>query len=436
MAWLEEAGYILGETAWDVSTSRPLHYAAASALTAKGLKRQWDYINDVRPTAQGEEETWVDTAREQRKRARRRPIPENNFERSAGNMRLLTYRRQTYGTRGRSRRTVRRLAKAQRRKRLDGSSSSLLTQALTLTFPKNQTGSTLADGDCVRTLFLPSLAPLLNEINRVYLTSQGTGDQSGQFFAQILKTRYEMCFTPNWPDHAVASIGITLEMSMFRLKNKTNLSELFNVPLYTEQAQSMGHLNCMPKQQTTTSYAVGTTFQEYLAGLIQRFDKDNADSTNPTITQGNKNRYIQSMYSWIDSPNFNALWEFKGSKTFYIPYGQSMQYSFVIPGQNISYRELEIPYDYPAAPTSDLDLHKELPRGWPMIAFKLTRHVGDEALSSTGLGADDAMLMNVRQFWRCPDYYGRSLRHYDTVTLAYPNELGNTAWENPFENGV
>jgi len=417
----------------------PLAGVTYAAYNPQGAKRKIDKLTRFSKKAGSSairEWTHPFSPRSGSKRQRVSGVLNNNEEPKAGKMSLLTYRRQTFSRRGRSRRTVRRLARASKRKRLDGSSSSLIGQALTLTFPKNQTGSTLGDGDCVRTIFVPSLGPLLNEIDRVYLKSNGTGDQSGQFFAQILKTRYELSFTPNWPDHAVSAIGITVELGFYRLRHRTELESVVNVPKYTEQAQAMGHLNCMPKQQSTTGYAVGTTFKEYLDGLVQRYDKDNADSKDPTVTQGNKNRYIQSMYSWLDSPNFNALWEFKQSKTFYIPYGQSMQYSFVVPGQSISYRDLEIPYDYPASPASDLDLHQYLPRGWPMMAFKLTKHIGDEAISSTGIAADDAMLMNVRQFWRCPDYYGRSLRHYDTTTLAYPNELANTAWENPFDNDV
>jgi len=406
-----------------------------------GFKRGFNYISDTRATAQGVDEDDVRDENLRRRQKRRRPLPKTGRVPSAGKMGFLTYRRQITSKRGRSRRVVRKLARAQRRKRLDGSSSSLLQQCMTLTFPSKHTSATLADGDCTRGLFVPSLARLIQAANRV--RDVPTGTVSAQIFVQLIKSRYEICYTPNWPDHSTAALGVTVEMSLFRLKQRYTLGNIINVPSYSGTTaepvsyaanRQGGYWNAMPKQQTGTSITVGTSFADYFEGISQRFNKDNADTEDPTITQGNKNRYLSSIFSWLDSPGFNAVWEFQRTQTVYIPYGQSMQQTFVLPGCNISYRDLDIAYDYPAAPTSDLDVTPYLPRGWPMLAFKVTRHFGSESISSTGFSADDAMCVNMRHFWRMPEYLGRSLEHLDQTQLPWPNKAaaGTTSWVQPF----
>lgn len=416
----------------------PSKAVIGGALASGALKRGFSYIDDTRNTASGFDPGDI---QRNRKRLRRRPIPTSgNFE-SAGKMGLLTYRRQYESRRGRSARTVRKLARAQRRKRLDGSSSSLLAQTVTLTFPAKQTGTTSVDGDCCRGIFVPSLARLIQTASRV--RDEATGNQSAQTFIQLLKTRYELFYTPNWPSHTTDSLGITVEMSLFRLKQRISMSEVIAVPAYSGgtsepisfvAARTGGYWNAMGRQQTTTSAPVNTTFQEFFDGMLMRYDKDNADTSDPTISQGNKNRYLSSLYSWIDSPNFNAIWTLDRTQRVYIPYGQSMQQSFVLPGCNISYRDLNIAYDYPSAPASDLDVTEYLPRGWPMLAFKIIRHKGSSTVSSTGLDANDAMCVNIRHFWRMPEYYGRSLEHLDATTLPYPGSAaaGGVTWTQPF----
>lgn len=426
----------MGETLWDASTSRPV---AIGIGVAASMKRGWNYISDVRDTASGLPDGWQDNPdyRVPHKRVR---FGEN---RSAGKMSLLTYRRQITGRRGRSRRTIRKLARAQQRKRLDGSSSSLLSQSITLTFPKKHTSASNLDGDCCRAVFVPALARLIAAANRV--RDPASGAQSAQTFIQLLKTRYEMFYTPNWPDHASSSLGVTVEMSLFRLKHRTDIREVICLPEYFTGAESNpltswtaartgGYWNAMPKQQTTTSITTYGAFKEYLDGIYSRYDKDNADSKDPIVSQGNKNRYLQSVYSWLDSPNFNALFTFVKSQSVYIPYGQSMQQSFVLPGCNISYRDLEIAYDYPDSPASDYDVTPYLPKGWPMLAFKVIRHRGDDTTSSTGFDADDAMCVNMRHFWRMPEYYGRSVEHLDSNRLPWPNgpAVGTQTWTQPF----
>jgi len=297
------------------------------------------------------------------------------------------------------------------------------------------------DGDCCRGFFIPSLARLIQTADRV--RDVATGNQSAQTFLHLIKTRYEVFYTPNWPSHTTDSLGITVEMTLFRLKQRTAITSVCAIPSYSGTVPSSGvyaaavtggYWNAAGRQQGTTSAAFNGSFQEFVDGLIMRYDKDNADTQDPVVSQGNKNRYLSSLYSWIDSPNWNAIWTMARSQRVYIPYGQSMQQSFVLPGCNISYRDLNIAYDYPAAPASDTDVTPYLPKGWPMLAFKVIRHKGSATVSSTGLDAADAMCVNMRHFWRMPEYYGRSLEHLDANTLPYPNNAvaGGVAWGQPF----
>jgi len=345
---------------------------------------------------------------------------------SGGRMALFTYRRQFNSRRNkRSRKTVRRLAKAQTNNRLKGSSSNTISATQTIPIPAPVgTAPAAAEGDSAFLLYVPALAPICKFTYK--RRTPGTAFESGQTFTKLLYRRHSLAITPDWPVHTVDAIAFTYEITFFSLKNKTLLSDVVVTPGFSADPEPAGYLNSMTTFQTTNTQNVAGLIADYFAGINQRQDNDNSAAAS----QANKNRFLNRRFNYFDSPNLMAQIQYRSTKTLYIPYGQSATYEFTTRGQNISYKDLEIPFDYvdPTGTGTDNTNTPYLPAGWPIIFIRVWKHQSDASISTTRPEAKDALGLTTRMFYKIPGTYGRGIDGIDTNEAPSPYvELGTAA---------
>jgi len=311
---------------------------------------------------------------------------------SQKSMGLLTYRRQIQSKRGRSKRTVRRLARAQSSRLYSGSSSSILASTSLLSVTS---ATTFTNGSSAYLMLGPSLAPFIQQFyeNQTINSSASTAHtlRIGKFFNQFQ-------ITPDWPAHTNTAVAGTFEFHHFVLKEDTPITDVYDLTNATGSGtgQHSYALNCR----------AGVTPKAAFLFLRDGFNSRTGPGTSFSAEQT-----VNQCVSWYDSPDWNARFEFKKSKTVYIPYGQSSTYSWMDPGMTISFRNLDIPETYVAPTGTETDALNTpyLPKGWPFVLIRYWKHSAETDQTSGNFTAKEAFTITRRAYYYIPNHRGRDL---------------------------
>jgi len=353
------------------------------------------------------------------------------------NMGLLTYRRQTGTSFGRRRRTVRRLARAKRRKAYATSATSLISNTYPLTYPAADSSS-FKEGQHAYMYYVPSLAQVIERVNADYKQPTGASTTySTSFGIQIPKQRWEWQWTPDWSNATYNTASqcpaMVFRVTKFILRQKTPIQEVICTPGGKTTPDALYYF---ADNYTSAAYTgVNGLPLDHTAGIIQRGNAATtiADCYSSATGISNWGNVRKEPLTVFDSPAFMAKVVHKYTKEFYVPWGQTIRYTCGHGPINVSYRDLEIsrPELYAAkngTTQGDNYITPYLPRGWPIYVMDVVRHLADPAYSTANPATAETIGMRHRLYYKIPDCLGRKLSIYNanSTTWRYGNVAAST----------